>query len=412
MKTGKNEIFIIGGGSSLVKFPFYQLRDKDTIAINMAALDVPNPTFCLTADSGIFRKLQDGYFKKVRTTWVVVTNPEHAAMKWKDGKFKHVTSGYVYNLLVPNMIIRNAGTDGIGFTFSDFRTGYNSGFCGFQLAVLLGYKRIYLLGFDLSGGLHKCHYHDRYKGRRIASETLRKFYDNFVLALKVIKQETDIEVISCSASSKLNSVIPYKPFSQISNYQPTPVHKLLQIKNDDHPKALSILICSVVERGLMLNKLLDVLSNQKTKEVEVLVEVDDREITTGEKRNKLLKRAKGEYVAFIDDDDTVSEDYIPKILKAIKSKPDCCGIEGIVTAKAKNRKRKFVHSMRYKSWFEKDGVYFRCPNHISPIRRELALRVQFPHITVGEDKVFSLKLQPLLEKEEYIEGPIYFYMAE
>ena len=39
-------------------------------------------------------------------------------------------------------------------------------------------------------------------------------------------------------------------------------------------------------------------------------------------RNRGLKEAKGEYIAFIDSDDLVSEDYIEKIYQAIKTKPD------------------------------------------------------------------------------------------
>jgi len=210
----RDEVFVIGGGSSLKDFDFLKLKDKDTIAVNMAALDVPNPTYCITADSTIFRKVQEGYFKEVKTTWILVTNPNHCSMKWQDGKFigKH---GFVYNLFCMNMVIRNAGVEGIGFSFNDFKTGYNSGFSGFQLAVLLGYKRIYLLGFDLVSG-SQCHYHSRYSGREIRKESFDKYYDNFVIALKRIKEETDIEVFSCSPISRLNQMIPFISFNSIT----------------------------------------------------------------------------------------------------------------------------------------------------------------------------------------------------
>ena len=216
------EVFIIGGGSSLQGFNFSKLEDKDTIAVNMSALDVPNPTYCITADSNIFRKVQEGYFKEIETTWVLVTNPNHCTMKWQDGKFKNIKNDFVYNLFCMNMVIRNAGVEGIGFSFSDFKTGYNSGFCGFQLAVLLGYKKIYLLGFDLVSG-SQCHYHSRYnKGKRtISNDTFKRFYDNFVLALKEIKEKTDIEVFSCSNISRLSKIIPYIPLGNITKEERT-----------------------------------------------------------------------------------------------------------------------------------------------------------------------------------------------
>ena len=206
----KEDVYIIGGGTSLKGFDFGKLKDKDTIAVNMSAFDVPNPTYCITADSGIFRKVQEGHFKDIGTTWVLVTNPDHCSMKMKNGIFKHVHSGYVYNLFAANMLIKNAGVEGIGFEFKDFKTGYNSGFCAFQLAVLLGYKKIHLLGFDLCEQNTKTHYHSRYKNRKtINNKMFVKFYDNFVLAIGILKEKTDIEIISHSKISRLNSFIPY-----------------------------------------------------------------------------------------------------------------------------------------------------------------------------------------------------------
>ena len=217
MEANRDEIFIIGGGSSLIGFPFNQLKDKNTIAVNMAALDVPSPTFCITADSGIFRKVQEGYFTSVNTTWVMVTNPEHCSMKFRNGIFKNEKTGYVHNPFCVNMLIRNAGVEGIGFSFKDFKTGYNSGFCGFQLAVLLRYKKIYLLGFDLNPTAVRCHYHDKYNNgkKRIPDNRLNLYYNNFKLAFETIKKKTDIEVISCSKNSRLNSLIKFIPFEKL-----------------------------------------------------------------------------------------------------------------------------------------------------------------------------------------------------
>lgn len=216
MEESRNSIFIVGCGPSLKGFDFSSLFNLNTIAVNMAALDVPNPAFSITADSGIFRKIQDGCFKNVKTTWVLITNSNHCTMKWIDGKFKHIHSGFVYNLFCVNMIIRNAGVEGIGFSFNDFRTGYNSGFCALQLAVLLRYKKIYLLGIDLLKKNNRKHYYDKEMTSKSDDSSLDKFYDNFVLALKIIKEKTDIEVISCSNISRLNSIIPYVSFDEVT----------------------------------------------------------------------------------------------------------------------------------------------------------------------------------------------------
>lgn len=215
-KVDKREVYIVGGGSSLKDFPFYKLRGKDTIAVNMSALDVPEPTYCITGDSNIFRKIQEGIFKEIKTTWVVLLNLNHPVMKWIDGKLIHKKSGFIYDISCINVFIHHTDLEGIGFSFNDFRTGYNSGFCALQFAVLLGYEKIYLLGMDLCMDKQKTHYHNKYKGQPTISKTaFDKFYDNFVLALGILKEKTSIEVISCSAISRLNECVPYISFDDI-----------------------------------------------------------------------------------------------------------------------------------------------------------------------------------------------------
>lgn len=173
---------------------------------------------------------------------------------------------------------------------------------------------------------------------------------------------------------------------------------------------LSILICSLVERDSLLKRLLGVLENQRTEEVEILINTDNKQISTGMKRNKLLESSCGEYISFVDDDDLVSDDYITRIFEAIKTSPDCVGIEGIMTDINSGKKNMFIHSLQYKSWFTKNGIYYRCPNHLSPVKRNLALKAGFPNITVSEDHEYSKKLLPFLKTEVYIDIPIYYYL--
>jgi len=174
---------------------------------------------------------------------------------------------------------------------------------------------------------------------------------------------------------------------------------------------LSILICSLMQRKELLLRLLGLFDLQKNPCVEILIEVDDGTMTVGEKRGLLLNKARGEYVAFVDDDDLVSNNYVEKILAAIKDKPDCCGMEGLIRFERKRVVKKFVHSIQYDHWFEMNGIYCRCPNHLSPVKREYALQTGFKPIMRGEDRDYSMRLLPLLKTEVYITGPIYFYLT-
>jgi len=152
------------------------------------------------------------------------------------------------------------------------------------------------------------------------------------------------------------------------------------------------------------------LKRQKTDRIEILVEIDGGQITIGEKRNLLLKKAAGDYIAFIDDDDMVAKDYVTRILEALKAKPDCCSLEGRLLRL--NQTFTFFHSIIYDSWFEKNGIYYRTPNHLNTVKRELALHVGFPEKNHGEDMSYSERLQPFLLSETFIKGILYYYIKD
>ncbi len=176
---------------------------------------------------------------------------------------------------------------------------------------------------------------------------------------------------------------------------------------------LSLLICHLVERRDQLARLQTHLGPQLTDRVEMLIEVDNRQITTGEKRNRLLERAQGDFTAFIDDDDMVAPDYVRSILAAIDRQPtvDCIGLKGIITFGGAQRlnPRPFVHSIKCHSWYEANGVYYRTPNHLNPIASRHTKVTKFPHITIGEDRAWSEALRSLLKTEVMVKEPLYFY---
>ena len=174
---------------------------------------------------------------------------------------------------------------------------------------------------------------------------------------------------------------------------------------------LSILICSLNSRAHFLSELKSVLIPQITNDVELLIEIDNKEITTGEKRNKLLQKATGKYIVFIDDDDIVSDFYIEKILNACKSDADCIAINGTMTTNGTNeiawRLSKNYHNVTAKE--NGKFIYLRTTNHIAPVKRELALLAMFPYFSNGEDAEYSRRLNQYLKTETTILEPLYHY---
>lgn len=173
---------------------------------------------------------------------------------------------------------------------------------------------------------------------------------------------------------------------------------------------LSVLIATTSARSEIIKPLLETLSRQTTgKEDLVEVIIDAHETNCiGIKRNNLLSLANGEYVVSIDSDDRVHPEYISLILDACHEDTDCIGINGVITTNGGPQRQWFI-SKNYPNWFEQDGIYYRTPNHISPIKRELALQAMFPEISFAEDAEFSRRVHPFLKTETKILTPIYHY---
>lgn len=159
---------------------------------------------------------------------------------------------------------------------------------------------------------------------------------------------------------------------------------------------LSILIPTLHKRKAMLDKLISFLKNQiesnnLTTEVEILSDHNAR-ITTGAKRNTLLKKAKGDYVIFLDDDDWVHDDYVKELVNAIRKDPDVITFNGYMTTDgAKRVDFTLFLGGKYQAKKNSRGIeyYERFPNHIVCFRRKIAIKYKFPDITHGEDIVWA-----------------------
>lgn len=174
---------------------------------------------------------------------------------------------------------------------------------------------------------------------------------------------------------------------------------------------LSILICTTIDRRYLFNELYgEFIHQSRNKPVEILFLEDNKEISVGLKRQRLLEMAKGDYIAFFDSDDFPAPHYIDNILEAIESNPDCVGIEIQMTTNGL-RPQSCCHSLRYPVWADNVGGYdyVRNVTHFNPVKRELALQVGFSDLRFGEDKEYSDKLTPLCKTEVFIEVPIFHY---
>lgn len=183
---------------------------------------------------------------------------------------------------------------------------------------------------------------------------------------------------------------------------------------------LSILIPTIRERAEMFCKLVNYIEEQAYRfgEIEIIYHIGNKSI--GTKRNGLLETATGKYVAFVDDDDRVSSNYISLLMEGIEKDVDCCSLVGEYTVDGKNPQL-FEHSIKYQEYRTngnyaldmdiKQVKYERYPNHLNCIRASIAKQFKFPEINHGEDTDWAtqIKKSGLLKTEHTIEQIIYYY---
>ena len=174
---------------------------------------------------------------------------------------------------------------------------------------------------------------------------------------------------------------------------------------------LQILVPTMPARAALLKKLLATLRKQIKRHPSAALLVDDGAGSIGAKRQRMMETATADYICFVDDDDTVSADYLDRIMPCLASGPDVVGITMHVKMDGKDYHPSpiFRHSLRFRDntgWSHND----RTPHHLCPMRREIALRSRFADLMWGEDYNFALAVLPHLQTEEWSgDEPLYFY---
>lgn len=147
-------------------------------------------------------------------------------------------------------------------------------------------------------------------------------------------------------------------------------------------------------------------------ELELRLYQDNKELTIGEKRERLYAAAIGLYSWQIDSDDLIADNAIELILQAIKenSGVDCITFEEYCLMNGEEFRSN--HSLKYEDWaINFDGYDFvRTPFYKDVIRTEIAQSVPFEKIRYGEDHAWARSLKPHLKTEYHIPQQLYRYI--
>lgn len=175
---------------------------------------------------------------------------------------------------------------------------------------------------------------------------------------------------------------------------------------------LDILIPTLPENHRYLARLMKVLRPQADpygQSVKITINDAGRSIPTGTKRNSLIKHTDGEYFCMIDDDDMVPAYYVSELMNAIEQSPDVVTFIGHMTTDGYNRKD-FTIKLGSK-YEEKNGHYYRFPNHLCAFRRAVVANIKFPDVWHTEDYLWAKAIQDkrLLKNEVHIQKLMYHY---
>jgi glycosyltransferase involved in cell wall biosynthesis len=142
--------------------------------------------------------------------------------------------------------------------------------------------------------------------------------------------------------------------------------------------------------------------------VEHLVLFDNRARSIGAKRQALVDIARGKYIAFCDDDDDVSPDYVARLLAAAETNAD------VITFRQRaiyNRMESEVHFgiNNQDGPFAPGGITLRAPWHVCAWKRERVADCLFAESNYGEDLVWCHQARKRARTGHHIDEVLHTY---
>lgn len=175
---------------------------------------------------------------------------------------------------------------------------------------------------------------------------------------------------------------------------------------------LSILTPACWERidkcRALRDEILAQIEKQPKGTVEHLVLLDNRTRSVGLKRQALVDSALGDYLAFVDDDDTVSEDYIQSILEGIETGADVVTFDQHAFVNGEFGKVVMKLGQRDEVW-EAGKTTLRNAWQVNAWRREIAKECVFPDMMDGEDLRWSHQARHLAKTSHHIPRILHTY---
>jgi len=143
-------------------------------------------------------------------------------------------------------------------------------------------------------------------------------------------------------------------------------------------------------------------------QVEHLILSDNRTRSIGAKRQSLLDIARGQYIAFVDDDDGIADNYVQELLAAAASGAD---VITFLQHAIYNGKQSVVDFQLGQGdhGFVPGGITIRDAWHVNAWRRSRVAHCQFGETNYGEDLTWCLQARRMVETTVHIPKILHFY---
>jgi hypothetical protein len=168
------------------------------------------------------------------------------------------------------------------------------------------------------------------------------------------------------------------------------------IRRKNYAYDWTVLIATIPGRERKLQLLITTIREKVSRiapeiRLEICIDFDNRESSIGTKRQRLLERAQGKYLSFIDDDDEITDAYIEDFLATFRGNFHTMRLRGQMGDYP------FVHSTAVKltdpmATMDSPPVFQRPPNHLNPMLSDIAKLIRFKNATYGEDLDWTISM--------------------
>lgn len=182
---------------------------------------------------------------------------------------------------------------------------------------------------------------------------------------------------------------------------------------------LSVCILTVGWRLAKFLPLLEHLVDQALKQqqwgVEIVALYNHGEYRVAQMRQQLLMSALGTYVAFVDDDDWVSDNYCERICQMLYGEEfDTLGFQVQLEYRSQLTVCSVTEARKARVGVDGgpvDGVWYEPWGIMTPTRTSLARQCRFDSYAarVGEDGWFKRQIVPLVSYDAYVPEVLYHY---